>query len=207
VTIDQSRNIHAPEDSQSDYDYIIRIIHYLDYHFRIHFMITTRDFDILFRWWEKQIPLKVILDSVRNVVKRWEIKKKRINGFSNFSYEVNKNFRLFMELNVADSGRGEKNELAEIERFMKDFPPELKPLKSDFKKITQRLSEKKSVDLNPFHEKLLLLFESDPDLALKTRFFMNNLARDLRKPEIEKTYRINYLCHRYGIPDFETFRK
>lgn len=199
--------MHDSKVIQSDYDYIIRIIQYLDYHFRIHFLITTRDFDILFRWWEKQIPMKVIEESICNVVKRWKNKGKRINGFSNFSYEVNKNFRLFMELNVADSGRTEKNELFEIEKFMMEFPPELNPMKSDFKKILRKMSEKKSFDLNPLNEKMLLLFESDPDLDLKTRFFMKNLARDLRKPEIEKTYRINYLYHRYGIPDFETFRK
>jgi len=199
--------MHDPKANQSDHDYIIRIIQYLEYHYRIHFLITTRDFDILFRWWEKQIPMKVIVDSICNVVKRWKNKNKRINGFSNFSYEVNKNFKLFMELHVADSGRREKNELLEIEKFMMEFPPELNPMKSDFKKIHRRLSEKKSFDLNPINEKMLLLFESDPDLDLKTRFFMKNLARDLRKPEIERTYRINYLYHRYGIPDFETFRK
>jgi hypothetical protein len=207
VTADRPRSPGDPKDIQSDYGYIIRIIQYLDYHFRIHFMITTRDFDVLFRWWEKQIPLKVITDSICNVVSRWKKKKKNITGFSNFSYEVNKNFRLFLELNVADSGRREKNELADIERFMKAFPQELQPLKSDFEDITARLSEKKSIAPEILNEKMLELFKSDPELSLKTRFFMNNLARELRKPEIEKTYRINYLYHRFGIPDFEMTQK
>ena len=207
MTADRSRSPGDPQEIQSDYDYIIRIIQYLDYHFRIHFMITTRDFDVLFRWWEKQIPLKVITDSICNVVNRWKNKKKKVTGFSNFSYEVNKNFRLFLELNVADTGRREKNELAEIEGFMKAFPPELQPLKSDFEDIAARLYEKKSIAPEILNEKMLVLFESDPDLSLKTRFFMKNLARELRKPEIEKTYRINYLYHRFGIPDFEMIRK
>lgn len=206
MIIERSGKIKTPKDSTADYDYIIRIIQYLDYHFGIHFIITTRDFDILFRWWEKQIPLEVITDSIRNVVLRWQVKKKSINGFSNFSYEVKKNFRLFMELNVGDSQRTEKNELYDIRQFLKTFPRELSELKSDFEGIYQRLVSEKSIDLNPIHKKLLAIFESDPDLNLKTRFFMNNLTKGLRKPEIEKTYRINYLYHKYGIPNFEVYR-
>jgi hypothetical protein len=122
VIIERPGKIKTPKDSTADYDYIIRIIQYLDYHFGIYFIITTRDFDILFRWWEKQIPLEVITDSIRNVVLRWQVKKKSINGFSNFSYEVKKNFRLFMELNVGDSQRTEKNELYDIQQFLKTFP-------------------------------------------------------------------------------------
>ena len=75
-----------------DKDFVIEIIQYLQNKYDIIFFITPRDFDVLYNWWEKRIPLRIIKESIINVVDRWKEKGKGINSFANFSYEVKKNF-------------------------------------------------------------------------------------------------------------------
>jgi hypothetical protein len=191
-------------------DFIVRIIQYLEYKHGIALFVTPKDFDALYNWWEKRIPLKIIKAAITNVVERWQEKEKNIYSFSNFRYEVRKNFKAFLQLNVGsetgnpETGKEEeKGELAEIENFLNNYPQELNELREDFNTLYRQLKNKESAALEPIHRKLSDLFKGDKELNLKARVFLRNLSPELRKPEIEHRYRLNYLLNKFNIPDFD----
>jgi len=193
-------------------DFIVRVIQYLEYKHGIALFVTPKDFDALYNWWEKRIPLKIIKAAITNVVERWQEKEKNIYSFSNFRYEVRKNFKAFLQLNVGsetgnpETGKEEeKGELAEIENFFNNYPQELNELREDFEDLYRQLKNKESVKPEPVHRKLSDLFKGDKELNLKARVFLRNLSPGLRKPEIEHRYRLNYLLNKFNIPDFDIF--
>jgi hypothetical protein len=193
------------------YDFVIRVIQYLDYTFKIRFFTTTRDFDVLYRWWEKRIPMHIVKESIANVVERRTQKNKKITGFSNFYYEVKKNFQVFLQLNVGGEDRepgSEKTavaggEYAEFETFFENYPEDLTALKEDFETLFQKIKNKEDVEPGALHQKLVELFKDDEELNMKVAVFARSLAPELRKPAIENRYRLNYLLNKYRIPDFE----
>lgn len=192
-----------------DKDFVIEIIQYLQNKYDIIFFITPKDFDVLYNWWEKRIPLRIVKESIINVVDRWKKKEKTINSFANFSYEVKKNFKAFLQLSVGSENEiqtpEEKDPFAEINDFFNNYPLQLTPLKEEFDNIYQKIKKNKSIDveLTRTHETLVNLFKDDNELNLKVRIFLDNLSPVLRKPEIEQRYRLNYLINKYNIPDFE----
>jgi hypothetical protein len=190
-----------------DYDFIIRIIQYLESNFGIRFFISTRDFDVLYRWWERRIPLRLVMESIASVVRRRREKNRDIRGFTTLTTEVKKNYRSFLEMNAGESGTVEKDIYSEIDDFMKHFPPELAVLQGEFLDICRRVKKHQDFTLERIQRKLLDMFASDRDLNLKTRFFLESIARELRKPEMERKYRINYLLHKFRIPDFDIYRQ
>jgi hypothetical protein len=193
-----------------DKDFVIEIIQYLQNKYEIIFFITPRDFDVLYNWWEKRIPLRIVKESVINVVDRWKEKGKDINSFANFSYEVKKNFKAFLQLSVGSENSEnetqtpeEKDPFAELNHFFNNYPDQLIPLKEEFDNIYRKIKNNESVDieLTRTHETLVNLFKDDNELNLKVRIFLDNLSPVLRKPEIEQRYRLNYLLNKYNIPD------
>lgn len=194
-----------------DKEYIIKVIQHLHFHYNIIFFITTSDFDILYHWWEKRIPFPIIKDSIGRVIDRWALKNKKIESFSNFSYEVRKSFQSFLQLNVGGGGlepNGDAGETAAppidpVEKFLNDLPEALISLKTDFEMLRDGRDNNESVDMGPVMEKLVKLFETDNDLNIKCNVFLRNLAPELRKPAIEMKYRMNYLINKFRIPDFE----
>jgi hypothetical protein len=194
-----------------DKDFVIEIIQYLQNKYEIIFFITPRDFDVLYNWWEKRIPLRIVKESIINVVERWKEKGKDINSFANFRYEVKKKFKAFLQLSLGSEKsenetqtQEEKNPFAEINHFFDNYPDQLIPLKEEFDNIYQKIKNNKSVvvELTRTHEKLVNLFKNDNELNLKVRIFLDNLSPELRKPEIEQRYRLNYLINKFNIPDF-----
>ncbi len=199
----------APASAErGDYDYIIKVIQYLEFRQGIVFFITTRDFHILYRWWEKRIPLRIIEESFNSVIQRWKKKRKKIHSFSNFYHEVKKNFKAFLELDVGAETREENvNGYEVIENFFDNYPAELLGIKAEFEQTFEKLKNAQDFCLDLLYEKLLVLFADDRDLDLKVDIFRKNLAPELRKPEIEKKYRLNYLLSRFNIPDFDLYRE
>ncbi len=191
-------------------DFVIKVIQYLENTFGIIFFITSKDFDVLYRWYEKRIPIHIVKESISNVVERWTQKNKKIYIFSNFYYEVKKNLKAFLQLSVGREAEGEvpepeipANFYAEIENFFKNYPDDLVTLKGEFEGIFQQVKNKENVELEPVYGRLVDLFKEDEVLNLKVVVFSRSLAPELRKPEIENRYRLNYLLNKYNIPDFE----
>ena len=111
--------------AQDDFDYIIKIIQYLDRQFAIRFFISSKDFDVLYRWWEKRIPFAVVSESLRRVVERRLAKGRTVTSFSVFSRDVRLDYQSFMTLTVG-SERSERSETRdehnEIKVIFKPFP-------------------------------------------------------------------------------------
>jgi hypothetical protein len=91
---------------------------------------------------------------------------------------------------------------ADIEEFFANYPPGLRKLKSDFKKVYLQLKNREDFEMECIHEKLLSLFLQDEELNLKVKIFLKNLSPELRTPIMEKKYRLNFLINKYKIPDF-----
>ncbi|MCP5048002.1 MAG: hypothetical protein GY940_12570 [bacterium] len=203
------------KDKNKDYDYIVTIIQYLELNHGIAFFITPRDFDCLYNWWEKRIPDRVIRESITAVVKRWQKKNKAISGFSNFKYEVRKNFTAFLQLSLgsestgtepgenSDGGEDGDQRFVEIDAFFNRFPEPLQPLRKEFEELYSCLKNNDRVETAGLHGKLTEMFARDTELNLKTAIFLKNLAPQLRKPGIEERYRLNWLINKFHIPDFE----
>lgn len=189
-----------------DYRYILNIIQYLEDRWRIFLFVSTRDFDVLYRWWEKQIPLPVIREAIDRVVHRWTRKGKEIKSYANFNYEVKKMFQAFLELNVrlVDS-EDTSAQFSELDRFIASFPSPLENLRNLFVTVMNQIKEGREVDLELWRCQLLEQFADDEDLEMKLTVFLRNLAPELRNEEIANQYRLNYLANRFGIPDLEFF--
>jgi hypothetical protein len=197
------------KEKDDGYDYVTKVILYLDYTFGIHFFITPKDFDVLYRWFEKRIPLSIVKESISNVVGRWRVKNKKINGFSNFYYEVKKNFDAFLQLNVGAhvaepcADRPEVSKYAEVELFFENYPDPLTALREDLEELFRKIKNKEHIDSAPVYQKLVDLFKEDEELSIKAAVFARSLSPELRRPEIENRYRLNYLINKYRIPDFD----
>ncbi len=72
-----------------------------------------------------------------------------------------------------------------------------------FAGLFQQLRQGETPALGPFEEKLLDRFREDGEFNAKTAWFLKNLAPPLRRPEIERRYRLNYLWGKYGIPSLD----
>jgi len=186
-----------------DYDYIIRIIQFLDQQFAIRFFISSKDFDVLYRWWEKRIPFRVVSQSLRRVVARRQDKKKPITSFAAFSHDVRLDYQSYLSLNIGRVQGGEKDEHDAITAFMRRLPAALDFMKRDFERLAADAMKHEKVDFGPLHEKLLDHFRDDAELDAQCACFMQNLAPVLRRPEIERKYRLNYILHRFSIPSFD----
>jgi hypothetical protein len=197
--------------TDEDKDYVIKIIQYLQFRHGIFFFITCKDFDALYNWWHKRIPLHIIRESITSVVERWRGKNKKIHSFSNFRYDVRKNFKNFLQLQVGSAtgnqdiytAKEEKGEFQEIEHFFNHYPQDLNELREEFETIFRQLKNQESVKLKDVYQKLTDLFKDNNELNLKTSIFLKNLSPELRKPEIEQKYRLNYLLNKFNIPDFD----
>lgn len=191
----------VPPPDLSDYDYVIRVIQFLDERYGIRFFISTRDFDVLYHWWEKRIPVDIVERSITAVVDRFRKRGRPLRQMESFAYEVRKNYRGFLTMETSQSRRlDESDPLAPFRRFLDDFPEEIGFLKPDFQEWLQQLTAGKPFAPDPLYEKLLARFLDDGELNAKARFFIRNLAPELRKPEMDRKYRLNYLLNRFRVP-------
>lgn len=193
----------SSEPVAGDYDYIIRIIQYLDQRHGVHFFIGSKDFDILYRWWEKRIPEPVIREALDRVVERHRLQQKPVEHFSVFSNEVRRDFRSFLSLDVGRQRSEPADEHAEIKTFLAQFPPPLEFMKEEFACFFAGVTRGEAADAAPLQEKLLERFRDDGELNAKAAWFLKNIAPSMRKPEIERKYRLNYLAGKFAIPSLD----
>jgi hypothetical protein len=86
---------------------------------------------------------------------------------------------------------------------METLPVELEFARSDLAAAFQRLREGGAAEAGPLEEKLLAHFAADAELNAKAAWFLDNLAPALRRPEIERRYRLNYLMGKFAMPPLE----
>lgn len=188
------------ETAGADYDYIIRVIQYLDLRHGIHFFINSRDFDILYHWWEKRIPEPLLRAALDRVVERRRRQGKPLESFSAFSNEVRRDYRSFLSLDIGRERSEPAEEFADIKKFLAQFPPQLDFVKEDFARLLAQVMRGETPDFSPLQEKLLAHFLADGELNAKTAWFLKNIAPSMCRPEIERKYRLNYLAGRFAIP-------
>jgi hypothetical protein len=74
--------------------YILGIVRYFGIYCHQKF-ITPLDFHFLTTWWESGIPLEIVRQSIQRVAAR-----RRVRTFWNFEYEIQKNMKIFLQLQV-----------------------------------------------------------------------------------------------------------
>jgi len=196
--------IQKMSDSSSDQDFIFSLIDYLFFQHGISFFITSKDFDTLYNWWEKKIPEEIIRRSIDNVIKRRKLRNKPVDSFMNFSYEVRKNLAAKFELNINSAPRKVQNDPDNIEkRFFKSLHPGIEFLEGAFREVLEAPDSEKKGLLLAIYDKLITKYEKDEEMIIRTEIFMSNLPESMKKPEIVKKFRINYLNRRFRIPDFD----
>jgi hypothetical protein len=145
----------------------------------------------------------VIREGIDRVVERNRRRAKPLERFSSFSYEVRKNHQSFLTLDVGRQRPEPADAHAGAAEFLANLPPALEPLREDLGERCQRLRQGEAPASGALEEKLLACFQEDGELNAKTAWFLKNLAPPLRRPEIERRYRLNYLCGRFAIPPLE----
>lgn len=191
------------EEAGNDHDFIIRVIQYLDARHGIRFFINSKDFDVLYHWWEKGIPQPVLRDAIDRVVERG---RRRLNPparFSAFRYEVRKGYQSFLSLQAGGQRPEPVDPSASAARFLAKLPPELEFAREELAGFFAARLRGETSDAGPLEEKLMERFRDDGELNAKAAWFLKNLAPALRRPEIERRYRLNYLWGKFGIPRLE----
>ena len=187
-----------------DQDYIFEVIDYLLNKHNINFFISSKDFDVLYGWWEKRLPQDLIKKSIDKVCKRRESRGKQIDSFMNFSYEVRKNLSYKLDLNIntawVDKTSGPDNK---HKRFFENFPEGIKEMEDEFRMLKDASEENSAGMLKKIYDRLISKYKDDDEMNIKTEIFMGNLPAPMRKPEIVLKFKINYLNRRFNIPDFE----
>lgn len=187
-----------------DHEYIFRIIDYLFENHGMNFFITSKDFDILYNWWEKKIPEDLIRKSIDKIHKKRESKGKKIDSFMNFSYEVKKNLAHKFDLNINQENVTIINDPKELsKRFYENFPEGLKEFEKKFRILKDVSEEKRGMLLEDIYDMLIKKYHNDEEMNIKTEIFMSNLPAAMRKPEIVRKFQVNYLNRRFNIPDLE----
>ncbi len=188
----------------ADQDYIFEVIDYLLNNHNINFFITSKDFDVLYGWWEKRVPQVLIKKSIDKVCKRRESRGKQIDSFMNFSYEVRKNLSYKLDLNI-NTAWVDKTSCPDDkhERFFENFPEGIKELEDEFRMLKDATEENIAGMLKNIYDRLISKYKDDDEMNIKTEIFMGNLPSPMRKPEIVLKFKINYLNRRFNIPDFE----
>lgn len=184
----------------NDYDFVISVIGHVEARHGLRIFITPRDFDLLYRWWEKRIPLPVIFAAIDECVPRRVRRGQAVQSYAAFDYSVRKRYRAFLELQVGASVDTAQPVADEITTFLARFPEELQSLAADFRAWYARQRAGENPDAQPLQEKLLDIFQEDEELNARTEIFLHNLAPNLRHPSLARSYRLNYLRHRFAIP-------
>lgn len=86
----------------------------------------------------------------------------------------------------------------EVAGFMQRFPEDLQPMKADFEAHFGSGNDGAALA-----GKLLDLFAGNAEYESKVSRFLEGLAPKLRSPEIERTFRLNYIKGKYAIPEID----
>lgn len=143
----------------------------------------------------------MVCRSIDTVMDRRSKKSKETSGFSVFSRQVRKNYQEFLQIKSQDERRGGDDfRRGEIDEFLADIPVALADIGKDIREYFDAIKNGDNPDVSTLEERLLDLFHSDSELNSRSDAFMQSLAPPLRKEELRRRYRINYLLRKWRIP-------
>ncbi len=182
----------------NDYDYLISIINYLNINYHLNLKIGNKDFDTMYRWWEKDIPIKIVKRTIDILI---NTSKREIKSISSLNYRVRKEFENFLTFKIGELNENDNQNknISKTEEFINKLPKELIELKKNFKEYykTKDMEIKKEIE-----NKLLEKFSGDNELKLNTEIFLSRISRSLINEELVNRYKINFLINKLGIPEF-----
>ncbi len=182
----------------SDYDYLINIMNYVNLYHGLNLKVSNKDFDTMYRWWEKRIPLKVVKKAIDIAI---ESKKNKIKSFTGFNYRVRKEFELFLTFSLGDrkEEQTKANTESKIKQFLDNIPDIIRDLKPLFIQYYKDFNKEIKIKIE---NTLIERFENDNELNIKTKLFSNNLSKSIINDDLIKRFRVNYLINKLSIPEF-----
>lgn len=187
-------------------DYIIRIVQKASDLLNLNIFITPKDYDIIYRWWEKEIPVSLVIESMKIVDERWKKKAKQISSYSSFNYEVKKNHKSSIELKTGTHASSPEEmkpvSTDPIETFFSSFPADLEFCRPQFEFVRIDIQEQRKPDIEALNQALMDKFCSDENFTLVCENFLQGLAPELRTEKIRNRYLLNSIYSRYRIPEF-----
>jgi len=182
----------------NDYDYLISIINYLNINYHLNLRVGSKDFDTMYRWWEKNIPIEIVKKSIDILINK---NKKNIKSIFSLNYRVRKEFENFLTFKLGEAKENESQDkkTSKTEEFINNLPEELVELKQSFIEYyeTEDNEIKKEIE-----NKLLDKFSEDNELKLNTEIFLSRISKSLINEELVNRYKINFLINKLGIPNF-----
>ena len=99
-------------------EYIFKVISHLNIFYSISFFINPIDYDALYSWYDKKIPLEIIYLSLDNVIKRRRKANKPLESITTFNYEIKKNYKGYLDRKAGShdvvESKGEKQISQEV---------------------------------------------------------------------------------------------
>jgi len=191
-------------DQISDYDYFITIINYLDFQCRLHFIIGSNDFDLIYNCWQKQIPLPIIFRAINKIVNRKRAQNKKISNFGAFSYQIKKEFKNYLESNIGLNEEGviakksdSEDPWQDCQKLIEEKFPQLQAL---VLRIQCSWQSKNLLSLQENFEELLNQFANDLELQLRCELFQRSISSHQQCSLLLKRYRLSYLINLLKIP-------
>jgi hypothetical protein len=152
--------------------YIVSVIELLQREFNLYFVVSPRDFDILYRWFEKRIPLDLIRGCVTDVQERRARQGKTLDRVGDLAYAVRKAFGQHQDRSVGAHGTfvPALDVGAQRAAFFDHPPPDIETLVSRFSEGLMPQPPLREAVLE-FHRELLLQFEHDEELERRSTLF------------------------------------
>ncbi len=197
--------IVAKRNASEAHDYVLGLIEAASQNFGLRFFITSRDFDRLFRWWEKGIPEKLVLEAIGRVAARKRKKNESLKSFFSCDNEVKKLFAALREAGVGQvsSPQPQAGMLRdEIGEFFKRPSPELSPFMEKFRLLADAAPDCRSALSRELQEEILRAYENDLELQVQTEMFLRQLAPELQRPDLIRCFKIRFLHKKLGLPGF-----
>lgn len=184
--------------------YIVSVIQLLQSGHRIYSIVTPGEFDILYRWWEKRIPLSLIDECTAQVVSRRLTQGKAAPRIKDLAHAVRRGYTQYRERAIGSQGKTDYPVVpaSAAEEFIRNPPPEIADLVAAILAPAPRFPVPGDVAA-AFQQALLERFAGDEELERRTLNFSSHLAPALRSASLMERYRVNLLVSRFRIPDLE----
>lgn len=184
----------------SDYDYFIAVTNYLDFQCRLRLPIGSNDFHLIFDCWEKGIPLRIVCQAIEKTIARKNSNNKPIRGFSDFSYQIHREFKNFIEKSVGAHFDEPQSEGDPWKDFFERLPGQYNSLRKELEELRDAVSCQEGTRVMEKLDRLLELFSGMEELQLKTELFSRSLAPAMRKESVIKRYRLSFLINYLKLP-------